>query len=458
MTIRTGILARLTLLMTALWLALGTAAFAQLEGTITQASSRSFRVAAPDFAAQSSEARQLGDEIAAVVRNDLRSTGLVDLVDPSAFIERDLNVDLQPRFADWKIINTEFLVVGETEILPDGRVRVGFRLWDVLGQKARLLDGQPGRQYVTTRENWRRVAHKIADSIYTGLTGDDGYFDTRIVFIAETGPKTNRRKRLAIMDQDGANTEFLTSGADTVITPRFSPSAQEITYMSYEGGRPRVYLFNIETGRQEVLGNFGGMTFAPRFSPSGNSVVMSQAINGNSDIYTMDLRQRTTRRLTSHPSIDTSPSYSPDGRQIVFTSDRGGQPQLYVMNADGSQLNCPTGGRSDACRVSGFSSGGSYSTPVWSPRGDLIAFTKQSRGRFFIGVVRPDGTGERLLTESYLDEGPDWSPNGRVITFFRETGPGAAPKLYAIDLTGRNLRQLLTPSDASDPAWSPPLP
>ncbi len=430
-------------------------ASAQITVNVGDGTAKPLPIAVPQFDAEPGEARQYADQIAEVLRNDMRLTGLFELKNPEAFIQRDLDIGAEPRFADWKIIQTDALVVGETEMLPDGRLRVAFRLWDVYGEQVMRLGGQPGRQYVTTPENWRRIAHKISDSIYTRLTGEDGYLDTRIVYIAETGPKTARVKKLAIMDADGANQQDLTSGAHTVLTPRFSTSDQEITYMSYEGGQPRVYLFNIETGRQEVLGNFDGMTFAPRFSPDGRSVLFSQARGGNSDLFIMDLRTRQEEQLTSHPDIDTSPSMSPDGRQIVFTSDRGGSPQLYVMNRDQSALTCPSGGRDTACRIT-FGEG-RYSTPVWSPRGDLIAFTKQLRGRFYIGVIGTDGKGERLLTESYLDEGPTWSPNGRVIAFFRESQPGAGPKLWSIDLTGKNLRQLPTPTDASDPAWSPLL-
>ena len=434
---------------------LGTSASAQLEGEVTQASAREFRVALPDFNATTPEAQALADQITAIMRNDLRTTGLFDLLPPDSFIQQDLSVLVQPRFADWRIIETESLGIGEVEIMEDGRMRVAFRLWDTAQEVEHLLSGRRGRQYVTTSENLRRVAHVLADDIYTSLTGDEGYFDSRIVFIAESGPRTARVKRLAIMDQDGANAEFLTNGQHTVLTPRFSPSDQTITYMTYERGRPQVYLFDIETGRSEALGQFEGMTYAPRFSPDGDSVIMSQAANGNSDIYIMDLNSRQRTRLTDHAAIDTSPSMSPDGREIVFNSDRGGSPQLYVMNRDGSMRTCPSGGRDVACRIT-FGSG-RYSTPVWSPRGDLIAFTRQANGRFYIGVIEPDGEGERLLTEAYLDEGPAWSPNGRVIIFFREDRPGASPSLYTIDLTGRNLRRLNTPGDASDPAWSPTL-
>jgi TolB protein len=253
------------------------------------------------------------------------------------------------------------------------------------------------------------------------------------------------------MDQDGANNRYLTSGRYLVLTPRFSPSTQEITYLSYRSGTPRVYLFNIDTGQQEMLGDFPGMTFAPRFSPNGNRVIMSMSINGASDIYTLDLRTRRAVQITHTNAIDTSPCFSPDGQHIVFNSDRGGSQQLYVMNADGTDIH----------RIS-FGSG-RYGTPVWSPRGDLIAFTKIDNGQFYIGVMHPDGSGERLLTSGFLVEGPSWAPNGRVLVYFRQTpadarGRGASSRLYTIDLTGYNERELITPTDASDPAWSPLLP
>lgn len=437
---------------------------AQIAVDITRGSTRPIPLAIPDFIAKPG-AEELTKQISEVIRQDLVSTGRFVTTDPAAFIQKDLDISLQPRFADWRIINTDALVVGEVSLTPNGLVNVAFRIWDVNGgelYKVTVRDSRTdqlveagGGNFQIPPEDWRRIAHKTADTIYTRLTGEDGIFDSRIVYVAETGPKTARVKRLAIMDSDGANQRFLTEGRNQVLTPRFSTSDQEITYMSFEGGRPRVYIFNIQTGRQEVLGNFNGMTFAPRFSPDGRSVVMSQALNGNSELYLMDLRTRQTKRLTDDPAIDTSPSMSADGSQVTFTSDRGGSPQIYIMNTDGSPLTCPSGGRDTACRIT-FGRG-NYSTPVWSPRGDLIAFTKQVSGKFHIGVIGTDGQGERLLSEAYLDEGPGWSPNGRVITFFRESRPGAGPKLYSVDLTGRNLRQLPTSTDASDPAWSPLL-
>jgi TolB protein len=305
-----------------------------------------------------------------------------------------------------------------------------------------------GLSLTTTQANWRRVAHIISDTIYERITGEAGYFDTRIVYIAENGPSDRRVKRLSIMDQDGANHRFLTDGKTLVLTPRFSPTQQEITYLAYFNDQPRVYLFNIDTGEQELLGDFPGMTFAPRFSPDGDSVVLSFAESGNSDIHVMDLRTRRVRQLTDNSAIDTSPSYAPDGRKIVFESDRGGSQQLYVMNSDGSGQQ----------RIS-FGDG-RYGTPVWSPRGDLIAFTKIFRGTFHIGVMRPDGSGERLLARGFLVEGPTWAPNGRVLMFFRQEksdarGLGGTPRLFSIDLTGFNERELGTPVGGSDPAWTP---
>ena len=287
----------------------------------------------------------------------------------------------------------------------------------------------------------------ISDKVYERLTGEKGYFDTRILYVSESGPKNQRIKKLAIMDQDGENHRHLTSGKELVLTPRFNPTKQEITYLSYFKNLPRVYLLNIETGNQEVVGDFPGMTFAPRFSPDGNKIIMSLAKDGNSDIYVMDLKSRVVTRLTNNPAIDTSPSYSPDGKKITFNSDRGGSQQIYVMDNDGRNQK----------RIS--NEGGNYATPVWSPRGDLIAFTKNFKGNYAIGVMRTNGEGERLLTENWYQEAPSWSPNGRVLIFYRETaanedGQGHSSTLWSIDLTGFNEREIETPQDGSDPAWS----
>ena len=416
-------------------------AIAQVEVDITEGRPRPTPIAIPEFIGATPEVQTFGTDMTQVISNNLQRSGLFAPVNPAAFIERSTTFDQAPNFDNWRVINAEALVTGRITAEPDGRLRAEFRLWDVFGQQQLL-----GQQYFTDPQNWRRVAHIISDAIYQRITGESGYFDTRVVFVDESGPKDNRVKRLAIMDQDGFNVRYLTTGQELVLTPRFSPSNQEITYMSYGGGQPRVYLLNIETGQRELVGDFPGMTFAPRFSPGGDKVIMSLQQGGNANIYTMDLRTRQTQRLTSSPSIDTSPTFSPDGRQIAFESDRGGSQQIYVMGAGGG------------APVQISSGDGRYSTPVWSPRGDLIAFTKQSQGRFLIGVMRPDGSGERILTEGFHNEGPTWAPNGRVLMFFRDI-PGASggPQLWSVDLTGYNEQRMPTPNFASDPAWSPLL-
>jgi TolB protein len=411
---------------------------AVVELNITQGNIQALPIAIADFAGDGSVDPQEAREISGVVAADLRSSGLFNPIDQAAFIEKDVGTDSVPRFDDWRVVNAQALVVGRIGS-SDGRLKVEFRLWDVLAGKQLA-----GEQFFARAKDARRVGHIIADAIYERITGEKGYFDTRIVFVDESGPKDKRTKRLAIMDQDGFNVRLLTTGQNLVLTPRFSPSTQDITYMSFEGETPKVYLLNIETGQKEIVGAFPGMTFAPRFSPDGQRIVMSLEREGNANLFAMDLRSRRTLQLTNTNAIDTAPCYSPDGRQIVFESDRDGSQQIYVMAADGGNQH----------RIS--QGAGSYSTPVWSPRGDLIAFTKLLAGQFLIGVMKPDGSGERILTEGFHNEGPTWAPNGRVLMFFRES-PGAAggPKLYTIDLTGYNERQVATPAFGSDPAWSP---
>jgi TolB protein len=438
-----GVLALVVLVLAGL---VGRDALAELRIDITKAVVEPIPIAVTDFVGADSLPSKYGADMARVIAADLERSGLFRSLDSKAFIQKAEDIKTLPRFGDWRVINAQALVHGRAHIVTDGRLRVEFRLWDVLAEQQMV-----GLAYFTIPDNWRRVAHIIADAIYKRLTGEDGYFDTRIVYIAEQGPANRRIKRLAIMDQDGANHRFLTDGGSLVLTPRFSPTLQEITYLSYYSNLPRVYIFNIDTGRQEILGDFPGMTFAPRFSPDGKSVIMSMAKDGNTEIYAMDLSTREVRQLTNHSAIDTSPSYSPDQSKIVFNSDRGGSQQLYVMNADGSGVR----------RISHGS--GRYATPVWSPRGDLVAFTKILGGVFYIGVMYPDGSGERLLAKDFLVEAPTWSPNGRVLMFFRQgpmgsDGTGSKSRLWSIDLTGSNEREIVTPIDASDPAWSPLIP
>jgi TolB protein len=410
----------------------GAPAHAALQVDVTQGTAQPLPIAIPDFVGDP----QTGANVAGVVRADLERSGLFRPLDQKGFVEHITDINKVPTFASWRSLSAQGLVTGQVAVQPDGRLRVDFRLWDIYGESQML-----GLQFFTTPENWRRIAHMVSDAIYERITGEKGYFDTRIVFISESGPATKRVKRLAIMDEDGANPIFLTRGDYMVLTPRFNPTAQMIAYMSYIGAKPRVYLFDIETGKQEMLGNFPNMTFSPRFSPDGNRVALTLEKAGNSDVYVMDLRNRATQQLTTDPGIDTAPSFSPDGKQIAFESDRGGGQQVYLMNVDGSNQR----------RIS-FGPGRN-GTPVWSPRGDLIAFTKQQGSIFSIGVMRTDGSGERLLTGGAHDEGPTWAPNGRVLMFTRESYRGS--QIMSVDVTGRNERKVLTPGSASDPAWSP---
>ncbi len=383
----------------------------------------------------------IGEEISKIIEVNLKTSGLFNPLNKDAFLQAPDIANLKPRFEDWNLIKAQALITGKVSY-TDEKLRVEFRLWDVLAGKEMVA-----LAFTTVPTNWRRVGHIITDKVYQRLTGEKGYFDTRIIYVAEEGPKTKRIKKLAIMDQDGANNKFLTLGNELVLTPRFNPTSQMVTYLSYFRNLPRVYLLDIETGTQEVVGDFPGMTFAPRFSPDGKKIIMSFAKDGNSEIYTMDLENRIVEKITNHPSIDTSPSFSPDGKFICFNSDRSGYQQIYVMKSDGSNVKRISFGK------------GLYGTPVWSPRGDLIAFTKLHKGKFYIGVMRTDGSGERLLTENFYQEAPSWSPNGRVLIFYRETktddkGEGFSAKLWSIDLTGYNERMVKTPTDASDPSWS----
>jgi len=413
-------------------------AHAEVRLDITRGRVEPMPIAIPVFAGTTDQTKQIGRDVTAVISADLERSGLFRPLDPKGFLQDLPSLDVQPRFVDWRALSAQALVQGVVDAMPNGQARLSFRLWDVFGAQQMV-----GQAFSTQPENWRRAAHMVADAIYTAITGESGYFDSRIVYVAESGPALKRVKRLAIMDQDGANHSYLTDGTSLVLTPRFSPSQQEITYLSYFRNVPRVYVLNIDTGRQEVLGDFPDITFAPRFAPDGNKIVMSMAVGGSSNIFEMDLRTRKSTRLTQTSAIDTSPCYSPKGDQITFNSDRGGSQQLYVMNADGSNPQRISFGQ------------GKYGTPVWSPRGDLIAFTRIYQNQFYIGVMKPDGSGERQLAQGFMVEGPTWAPNGRVLMYYAQAPNGGRTRLYSIDLTGYNQREIVTPQDASDPAWSP---
>ena len=403
-------------------------------------------IAIANFTGEEGGSSKIGMLISTVVSNNLVGSGQFKAIESAAFIAPPTNPSVRPNFTDWTPLGIKALITGSVKNINDQQIEVEFRLWDVIAETDLI-----GLRLSVNSKAWRRVAHIISDEIFERLSGDSGYFDTRIVYVAESGPQNNRIKRLAIMDQDGENHQFLTDGSFLVLTPRFSPTSQEITYLAYFKNEPRVYIFNLETGQQELLGSFPGMTFAPRFSPSGEKIIMSLAEKGVTDIYTMDLNNQEVKRLTNSPSIDTSPSFSPDGKKIIFNSDRGGTQQLYIMDSNGRNVKRISFGK------------GRYATPVWAPKGELIAFTKILKNKFYIGVMSPDGSGERLLAQGYLVEGPTWAPNGRVLMYFKQEAPidngkSTTVNLFKIDVTGFRETRIVTPSDGSDPAWSPLLP
>ena len=407
-------------------------ASALVEVVVTGGNFTPLPIAIPNF--QSSDP-QFGKDVADIVRANLKRSGLFVPLDPATLPQQVGDVTNTPDFAAWRGINVDALVMGAVE--RGGQIQSSVRVWDTQ-QSAQVV----GKSYSTDANSWRRVAHIISDAIYESLAGATGYFDTRVVYVAESGPKANRTKRLAIMDQDGANVQYLTDGRTLALTPRFSPKSDMLTYLNFEDGNPQVYLLQLATGQQQRLGSFGAMTFSPRFSPDGGSLAFSVEASGSTNIYSLAIGSKQPQQLTSGAAIDTSPSYSPDGSRIVFESDRGGNPQIYIMSAGGGSAQRISFGQ------------GIYSTPVWSPKGDLIAFTKQSGGQFQIGIMKPDGSGERVLVSSFHAEGPTWAPNGRVIMFFQDPGGNDGPRLKSVDIWGRNEQVIKTESFASDPSWS----
>jgi len=388
---------------------------------------------------------QLHNNIPNLIADNLVNSGLFKLLNRDAYMQDPDQLNGRPKFRDWRIIDAQALITGKIAKITNDKINVTIELWDVYGEKRMF-----GISLSSKIKSWRRISHIISDKIYERLTGEEGYFDTRIVYVSESGSQKNRIKRLAIMDQDGSNHQYLTDGSSLVLTPRFSPNQQQITFFSYyginRGLKPSVYLYNLFTGKMKILGEFPGMSFSPRFSPNGLDLIMSLSQNGSTNIHILNLKSKNIKQLTKGTAIDTSPSFSPDGENIVFNSDRSGGQHLYIMKKNGKNPKRISFGR------------GSYATPVWSPRGDYIAFTKFTRGRFFIGLMHPDGSAERLIAEGYLTEGPTWAPGGRVLSFFRQTPQNDGTmrtRLFVIDITGNRERELITPEDASDPSWSP---
>ncbi|MBO1358532.1 Tol-Pal system protein TolB [Acetobacter sacchari] len=393
------------------------------EITVDQARTAPIPIVIPSFGAG------VGDQITGVLTEDLSNTGLFKVISGSTGTGT-------PDFGPYKAMGARAAVTGA--VTGAGSLRVEFRLWDVLtGQQIQ------GTAYTTSAANWRRIAHIIGDVIYQRMLGEKGYFDTRIGFVSRSGGSRNPRMRLAIMDQDGANYRVLSSGQTKL--PAFNPVRDQIAFLSYATATPRVYVFDLSTGRQRILTEFNGVPLGPHFSPDGGTVIVPVARGSGSELVAVELGSGAKRQLTnSGGAINVSPSFSPDGSQIVFNSDRGGSPALYVMSASGGA----------ARRIS--YGNGSYGDSVWSPRGDLIAFTRISGGQFSLGVMNPDGTGERIMTQGYTVESPTFCPNGRVLAFCRRTG-GASSRdtIGTIDITGFHERVIPTPEGGSSPTWSP---
>lgn len=424
-------------------------ASAQITGTVTdETGNQSFVVAIPplatpaDVATPAGQTGELGRKVAEIISNDLNATDVFTPKGPAGLRAISMPEVTAPAFGEWEGMGAENLVHGFVRANADGTLMVGCYLYDVSLKSEMVRQG-----YVVGPREWRRAAHKCADSIYSRLSGENPFFDSRIAYIAETGPKGNRVKRLAIMDSDGANHRFITNGQALALTPRFSPDYKSIVYVSYIERRARVYVYDIESGRQRLVTESPNQTFSPRWSPDGKTILYSMSVGGNTDLYRIPASGGGTPvRLTNTPAIETGGSYSPDGSRIVFESDRSGSQQIYVMNADGSGQQ----------RIS--FGGGNYATPEWSPRGNLVAFTRVGGGAFRIGVMNPSGNGEKLLTNSWQDEAPTWSPNGRVIQFFRTAQGSGKTAVMQVDVTGAKERKIDTPVDGSDPAWGPILP
>lgn len=439
-------LKRISVLFSCLFIILAVPASATLSLTVQGGNVKPIPIAITDFKYLSNAAVNVGADIQSVIRDDFKNSGYFKFINKRSYPQTSAEIKNKPNFGAWKKTGAQALVSGSVQLMSGGQVRVKFSVWDVIAQKEIYT-----RSLLTVKNNWRRFAHMISDQVYEQLMGEKGYFDSKIIYVSEPFHQRNTKKRIAVMDYDGANHRFLTAGNEMVSTPRFSPDFSKFVYVQFVKKRyPYVYIYNMRTGQRSLLGTYKGISFAPRFSPDGKKVIFSMAVNGNTDIYIVDIATKQMKRVTDNPGIDTAPSFSPDGKKIVFESDRGNRQQIYVKNLVTGQVK----------RIS-FKNG-RYATPVWSPKGDLVAFTKMHLGQFYIGVMKPDGSGERFLTKAYHVEGPSWAPNGRVLTFFQKSRNDSRGNfqsgLFRIDVSGLNKEEIRTPMNASDPAWSSLLP
>lgn len=379
----------------------------------------------------------LGQQVAQIIAADLRSTGSAMILGPENVRVYSYPEVTGPLFSSWRTAGAKMLVTGFVQARPDGRLTVGCYLYDVAMAREIARKG-----FVVPVEELRRGAHRCADAIYTGATGKPGTFDSRITYVAESGLPWERTKRVAIMDADGSNHQFVTGGATSALSPQISVTGDRVAYTAFVNRTPQVRIADVGTGAERPLVPGDAISFGPAFSPDGRKIVFSIAANGNTDLFIVDSDGGVPQRLTVTPGADTAPSFSPDGRQIVFESDRSGRPQLYVMNADGSGQR----------RIS--FGGNRYSAPSWSPDGGWIAFAKADPRGSGIGILSPQGTDEKMLTTNPLDEGPSWGPSGHVLAFHRPDPANGRTALLTVSASGGEARPLITPQGGSDPSWS----
>ena len=377
-----------------------------------------------------------------IIISDLIISGLYNILDNINVIDRKFGISHVPNFAEWKKIKADILVNGEIRKESRNHYKIYFNVWDIILNKLLL-----SKSFSIQRQDLNLGSHIIANHIYELLTGAKGYFDSKIAYISEVYSRKKKIKRLAVMNFDGTNNQFLTDGKNIVLNPEFSSDGKKILYVSYAKKMPQVFLKHLYTGEEVIIGNFPGMSFAPQFSPDDKKIIFSVAKKGATNLFQMDIATQNITKITNNFSINTSPSYSPDGEQIVMNSDYGGSTQIYIMNKDGSNKH----------RIS--FGGGSYREPSWSPRGDYILFTKIEKGEgFMIGIMKPDGSGEKILTKGFQVEKPAWCPNGRVIIFTKLKVNSKIglhePYLYTIDISVFNERLIPTPKAASHAAWA----
>ena len=416
-----------------------------LEINVTNGQVEPLPLAVVSFDAENIEDEEYSSKINDVISNNLKNTGLFKILSEKSYLQSKNEVFLQPNFGDWRLIDANFLVTGKLNI-NNKNLNINFKLWDVYQEKLLINKSISGVSFT----EWRISSHIISNLIYEAITGEKGYFDTKVVYVAETYTNAAKSKQLAIMDYDGNNHKMLTNGDNLVLTPRFSPDGKNVVFLQYKNNKASVYLMNLISEKINILGNYSGMSFAPRFSPGGKKIIFSLTERGKSNIFVQELESKKKYQITNNKYINTSPYFSPDGKKIVFSSDRAGKQNIYIKKIDNKF--------SKSERITfGL---GNYATPVWSPRGDYIAFTKSYKKRFFIGLIKENGKGERLISEGYLADGPTWSPNGRTLAFYKivkKRNDKYVSKLFTIDITGNVEKELKTPYEASDPDWGPSI-